>query len=442
MERDRRREIERRLGYRFLDALLLEDALTHSSAKTDKRTCNERLEFLGDAILGLVISEFLYTAFPDRDEGELTRIKSVVVSAPALSHEAKRLGLEQVVDVGRGVQKDGIPSSILANVFEAVTGAIYLDGGLEPARRFILNNLADPIEGVVRARHSLNWKSLLQQLTQRLWAETPTYEVARELGPEHGKEFEVVALVKGEVKGAGRGRSKKLAEQSAARAALESLLGAAASTLDARRSREAGRGGRGAAASEPQGQSASPSSSSSPVPSAAGSSIGTTAERALRGGVVSFARDPRRVRRRGPRRARAAGSTRATEGLPGPRAARARSRRSRSPSSARPRSSSSARRRRTSAPGRATSARSRASRAPSSKNPPLDMSEEDDVSVFDAFAALGERLRVLRALSVLAGKRASGEKGSRAVVTSVAGLLEHVPSPASVAAPRSRSRKG
>jgi ribonuclease-3 len=233
VELERRREIERRLGFRFMDATLLEFALTHSSAKTEKRPSNERLEFLGDAVLGLVISDFLYTAFPDRDEGELTRIKSVVVSAKTLAQEAKRLELDQVLDVGRGVQKDGIPASIIANVFEAVIGAIYLDGGLEPARRFILNKLATAIEGVVRARHSLNWKSLLQQLTQRLWAETPTYEVAREIGPEHGKEFEVVALVKSEVKGAGRGRSKKLAEQSAARAALESLLGGAASSLDA-----------------------------------------------------------------------------------------------------------------------------------------------------------------------------------------------------------------
>jgi ribonuclease-3 len=233
LDPERRPELERRLAFRFQDAGLLECALTHSSAKSDEKPSNERLEFLGDAVIGLVVSDFLYAAFPERDEGELTRIKSVVVSAEILAAEASRLGLHEAIEVGRGVQKDGIPASILANVFESVTGAIYLDGGLEHARRFILNNLAPAIERVLGARHGRNWKSLLQQYTQRLFAVTPTYEVARENGPDHTKEFEVVALVKNEVKGAGRGRSKKLAEQAAARAALEVLLGGAGAVLDA-----------------------------------------------------------------------------------------------------------------------------------------------------------------------------------------------------------------
>ncbi len=225
MDDDRRRELERRLAFRFQDVSHLEDALTHSSVKTEQRPSNERLEFLGDAVIGLVVSDFLYDSFPDRDEGELTRIKSVVVSADSLAAEAHRLGLADAVDVGRGMKKDGLPSSILANVFEAIAGAIYLDGGIEHARRFVLVNLAPSIERVLGARTGRNWKSLLQQYTQRLWVVTPTYEVARTVGPDHVKEFEVVALVKGEVRGAGRGRSKKLAEQAAARTALESYLG-------------------------------------------------------------------------------------------------------------------------------------------------------------------------------------------------------------------------
>lgn len=231
MDEERRRELERRLAFRFQDLSHLEDALTHSSVKTEQRPSNERLEFLGDAVIGLIVSDFLYDSFPEKDEGELTRIKSVVVSADALSAEAQRLGLDRAVEVGRGMKKDGIPASILANVFEAITGAIYLDGGIEHARRFVLMNLAPSIERVLGARSGRNWKSLLQQYTQRLWTVTPTYEVARTVGPDHVKEFEVVALVRGEVRGAGRGRSKKLAEQQAARAALESFLGTADTML-------------------------------------------------------------------------------------------------------------------------------------------------------------------------------------------------------------------
>jgi ribonuclease-3 len=225
VEEEERRDLERRLAFRFQDVSHLEDALTHSSVKTSERPSNERLEFLGDAVIGLVVSDFLYDAFPEKDEGELTRIKSVVVSADALAAEAQRLGLDGDVEVGRGMKKDGIPRSILANVFEAITGAIYRDGGIEHARRFVLRNLEPSIERVLGARSGRNWKSLLQQYTQRLWAVTPTYEVARTVGPDHQKQFQVVALVKGEVKGAGTGPSKKHAEQVAARAALESYLG-------------------------------------------------------------------------------------------------------------------------------------------------------------------------------------------------------------------------
>src|SRR5580658_3909981 len=151
MDEERRQALERRLAFRFQDVSILEDALTHSSVKTEQRPSNERLEFLGDAVIGLVVSDFLYDSFPEKDEGDLTRIKSVVVSAEALSAEAKRLGLDEAIDVGRGMKKDGIPASILANVFEAIAGAIYLDGGIEHARRFVLVNLTPSIERVLGA---------------------------------------------------------------------------------------------------------------------------------------------------------------------------------------------------------------------------------------------------------------------------------------------------
>lgn len=228
-----RRAIERCLGFRFSDPELLVRALTHSSAKTETSPSNERLEFLGDAVIGLVVSHFLFVAFPEQDEGELTRLKSVVVSEPSLAEEARRLGLDEAVEVGKGIPRAGIPSSILANVFEAVVGAILLDGGIEAARRFILTNLASSFEMVVGARHARNWKSLLQQLTQRSSGTTPTYQVLGAVGPEHGKEFDVAAIVEGRPLGSGRGRSKKEAEQEAARAALVSLLGASEAASDA-----------------------------------------------------------------------------------------------------------------------------------------------------------------------------------------------------------------
>src|SRR5581483_8123341 len=163
MDEARRRELERRIAFRFQDVSHLEDALTHSSVKTEQRPSNERLEFLGDAVIGLVISDFLYDSFPERDEGELTRIKSVVVSAEVLAAEALRLRLDDDVEVGRGIKKEGIPQSILANVFEAGPGAFYLDGGIEHARRFVLHNLEPSIERVLGPRAGRNWKSLLQQ---------------------------------------------------------------------------------------------------------------------------------------------------------------------------------------------------------------------------------------------------------------------------------------
>lgn len=221
----RARECEAQLGYRFREPQLLLQALTHSSIKTLDNPSNERLEFLGDSVLGLVMTEFLYNYFHNHDEGELTQIKSVVVSTTTLAAESDRLGLSDLYNVGKGVtRKRNLPVSLQANVFEAVVAAIYKDGGLEQARRFILRNLFHKVLAVVEDEHQKNFKSLLQQWAQKELNVTPTYKVISEKGPDHLKHFEVAAVVGKEIFKSGTGKSKKEAEQAAAEEALKVLL--------------------------------------------------------------------------------------------------------------------------------------------------------------------------------------------------------------------------
>ncbi|MCZ6795749.1 MAG: ribonuclease III [Planctomycetota bacterium] len=224
-ELERLRACEARIGYRFQDFTYLFQALTHSSIKTFDQPSNERLEFLGDSILGLVMTEFLYNFYTDKDEGELTQIKSVVVSTSVLARESGRLGISDLYNVGKGVGGRRIPTSLQANVFEAVVAAIYKDGGLEPSRRFVLRNLYHQVLAVAENQHQKNYKSLLQQWIQKERNLTPTYRVVSEKGPDHHKNFEVVALLAKERCQSGKGRSKKEAEQVAARETLRSLLG-------------------------------------------------------------------------------------------------------------------------------------------------------------------------------------------------------------------------
>lgn len=214
---------EERLGHQFRDREVLKRALTHSSNKALDGDCNERMEFLGDAILGMIISEYLFQHFPDQSEGELTRIKSVVVSRPVLAVCARKLSMDEFVSVGRGLGQRKLPRSVLANVFEAVIAAVYQDAGLEGARVFILRNLIEHIQSVVSDEHDKNYKSLLQQHTQKEMASTPTYRVVSQSGPDHAKYFEVVAVINGIEYAAGRGRSKKEAEQRAAQLTLDIL---------------------------------------------------------------------------------------------------------------------------------------------------------------------------------------------------------------------------
>lgn len=218
------RECQKTLGYDFADRELLSLALTHASCKTDATPSNERLEFLGDAVLGMIISEYLCYKYPELTEGDMTQIKSAVVSRPALAAESERLGLWRFLSVGKGMASlDEMPPSLLANVFEAVTGAIYLDGGLEPAREFILRSLRQQVELTETGWHRRNYKSLLQEYSQRTFETLPSYEVTSEEGPDHMKSFLVVVRIGDRQYESAWGRSKKEAEQNAAKATLRAL---------------------------------------------------------------------------------------------------------------------------------------------------------------------------------------------------------------------------
>lgn len=217
---------EQRIGYVFLDKSLLRAALTHASGAQHRLGSNERLEFLGDAILGAVVSEFLFLQYPHALEGELTHIKSIVVSRQTCARLSQTLGLEEFLILGKGLTTQGpTPESVLADVWESLVAAIYLDGGLEAARRFIQTHLRPEIEAAAEGESDANYKSLLQQLAQREHGVTPTYELLDEKGPDHCKYFQIAAQIGDARYPPAWGRTKKEAEQLAARNALHKLTG-------------------------------------------------------------------------------------------------------------------------------------------------------------------------------------------------------------------------
>ena len=217
MEKQTLEACERRIGYKFQNDFWLYKALTHSSSKGNGRLSNERLEFLGDAVLGMVVSEHLFTSFKDRAEGELTKIKSCLVSRPMLAERSKDFGFAGFISVGKGMlENSALPASVMANVMEAIIGAIFSDGGIEPARRFILDMLAGEIDAAVADQDQGNYKSLLQQFAQREFSSTPTYKVIGDAGPDHDKSFLVITMIAGQRYECAWGRSKKEAEQRAA----------------------------------------------------------------------------------------------------------------------------------------------------------------------------------------------------------------------------------
>jgi ribonuclease-3 len=215
---------EEQIGYQFQDRTLLKAALTHASGAEHRLASNERLEFFGDAILGAVVCEALYRRFPDYLEGELTRVKSMVVSRRTCARISERIGLTDFLILGKGMTNHAeLPTSLISDVFESLVAAIYLDGGNDEARDFIHRNLDDEIEAAAETEHGGNYKSLLQQLAQRDFGSTPIYQLLDEKGPDHSKCFQVAAQVGGNRFCPAWGSNKKEAEQRAACNALSEL---------------------------------------------------------------------------------------------------------------------------------------------------------------------------------------------------------------------------
>ena len=208
------------IRYRFRDESLLSLALTHASVAPTRGTSNERLEFLGDAILGMVVCHELYERDPDLLEGDMTKIKSMVVSRRTCAAVSEDLGVAEQLFLGKGLgPPGGLPESVLAAVFESIIGAIYLDGGLEPAGRFILEHLRERIDDALEDDHKRNFKSILQQHAQRRLGSAPEYLLLDEKGPDHCKCFEIAVAVGGRYFPSAWGKTKKEAEQESARRA-------------------------------------------------------------------------------------------------------------------------------------------------------------------------------------------------------------------------------
>src|SRR5580700_7671024 len=210
-------ECQKAIGYQFRQPELLRAALTHTSGADTRLGSNERLEFLGDAVLGLVCCEQLYLRFPDYQEGDLTKVKSAVVSRRTCARISRQLHMDDYLFMGKGMHVHGvIPANLMADVFESLVAAIYLDGGLEPAKKLILLYINPEIEAIAEAAHAGNYKSQLQQVAQRDYGETPQYELLDEKGPDHSKCFKIAAVIGKYRHSAAWGRNKKEAEQKAA----------------------------------------------------------------------------------------------------------------------------------------------------------------------------------------------------------------------------------
>jgi ribonuclease-3 len=225
-DRDRRvedlRSRLRSLGVDFHDVELLKRALVHRSYSQDS---NERLEFLGDAVISLLVSEYLYSRYPVENEGELTEMRASLVGKRHLADCAERMALKEYLYLGKsemGLDGRG-HESIISDAYEALVGAIYLDRGIGAARRFVEAEILSGVSEILSDERNVNYKSELQHLSQTENWGTPTYRVRAEKGPHHRREFEIGVLIDGRMRGIGHGDSKKLAEQRAARQALKAL---------------------------------------------------------------------------------------------------------------------------------------------------------------------------------------------------------------------------
>lgn len=221
--------LEERIGYKFRNSLLLAEALTHSSISLERKNYpfdNQRLEFLGDAVLQLVVTEHLYHLFPDFSEGELTKLRTRIVSRAGLKTHATAMGLGAHLMMGRGEDASGGRgrASTLADAFEALIGAMYLDGGYKVTQEFILREAREAFAQIAQKPVEINPKGILQELLQSMAPTAPLYEVISQSGPEHQKYFECRVVWDGRELARGSGRSKKQAEVEAATNALSSRL--------------------------------------------------------------------------------------------------------------------------------------------------------------------------------------------------------------------------
>lgn len=220
-------DIQQRIAYRFSDPELLERSLTHKSYANENKVPfhNERMEFLGDAVLNLVVSEYLMKTCPDSTEGDLSRLRAAIVSEPALAKIARKIGLGKYILLGRGEEQTGgrDKDSLLANCLEALIASVYLDTGKEAAESFITRFFEEAIKKTCVSGGSLDYKTQLQELCQERLKQLPEYRIVSETGPDHQKQFEVEVWVKNRLSGRGAGKSKKEAEQRAAKKALEKL---------------------------------------------------------------------------------------------------------------------------------------------------------------------------------------------------------------------------
>ena len=224
MDSNEIRTAEELLGHQFEDKQLLVRALTHASLVDSRLQSNERLEFLGDAVLGVVVCQWLFDQYEELLEGDLTKIKSTVVSRRTCADVADELGLDELLRLGKGMStRAALPGSVLAAVYESLIGAVFLDGGLDAARRFILKGLKPRIDRAARSGHQYNFKSVLQQTAQQVLGQTPQYVVLDEQGPDHAKCFEICVEIGARRFGSCWGPSKKQAEQQAALTALLEL---------------------------------------------------------------------------------------------------------------------------------------------------------------------------------------------------------------------------
>lgn len=227
--REELRSLEAAIGVEFKNIELLNQAVTHRSyvyeVEDNNVNQNERMEFLGDVVLSLIVSEYLYDSYPDYVEGELAKIRAIIVSKHVLSQRARAINLGQYLLLGKGEEMTGgrERDSILVDAFEAVIGALFLDQGIEPTRVFVMSQVKEEIEVVDRNEGLRDYKTLLQEYTQNRFKTLPHYEVVVVKGPDHRQIFEMSVSLAGELWGKGKGKSKKEAEQRAAYEALRKL---------------------------------------------------------------------------------------------------------------------------------------------------------------------------------------------------------------------------